>query len=214
MTTFFDTQQTESAHDCTPGPVDRTVSRRRLLAAGVSLAALGLAGCAGDGRQTGTSTPTGLGGGKQCEVCGMIIEEHPGPSATTFFADQSPENHQGAAWFDSVRERFVYVRGKENQGWKPTATYVTDYSTVDYEVSEAGDTLLVSRHVAPVSFVEARDVTYVAGSAVQGAMGPELLPFSARGEAVTFRDEYGGWLVAHDEVDRETLRKLRGPEDG
>lgn len=215
MTMTNDTQhpETEPTHDCATGPVGRPVPRRRLLAAGVSLAALGLAGCAGDTTSTGTPTPVGLGGGKQCDVCGMVIEEHPGPSAVTFFADASPENHEGPAWFDSVKERFVYVRGKEARGWEPTATYVTDYSTVDYEVTESRGTPLISRHVDPASFVAASEVTYLAGSDVEGAMGVELLPFSVREDAAAFREEYGGWLVAHDDVDGETLRKLRTSDD-
>lgn len=87
------------------------------------------------------------------------------------------------------------------------------HSAVDYEVTETGDGFAISRHVEPGSFVAAGEVVYVAGSDVHGAMGVELLPFSVRDDAAAFREEYGGWLVAHGEVEEETLQRLRDGED-
>lgn len=191
-----------------------SLPRRRVLGWAAALAAAGVAGCGGQSTPAGTPTPVALDGGEQCDVCGMVIAEHPGPSATTSFAERGPEGHEGPAWFDSVKERFVYVQRKRERGWEPTATYVTDYSAVNYEVTETADGFAISRHVGPASFVAASEVVYVAGSDVHGAMGVELLPFSARDDAAAFREKYGGWLVAHGEVDEETLQRLRDGDDG
>jgi len=187
-------------------------TRRQVVAAIAAAAGAGIAGCSTDESTTGTPTPVSLAGTKQCEVCGMVVAEHPGPSATTFFADQTPEGHDGPAWFDSVKERFVYVREKERLGWTPTVTYVTDYSTVDYEIADEGGTKTISRHVAPGTFAPASEVVYAAGSEVVGAMGVDLLPFTVRDDAAAFRDEHGGWLVTHDDVTEETLARLRRSE--
>ena len=186
---------------------DRVVSTRRaILAGGVTLAA-GVAGCLGsDG--AAAPDPVSLTESDQCEVCGMIIPNHPGPSAEIFYEDHTPSGHANPARFDSTWEAFQYDFERQNEGWSRQAFYVTDYSAVDYElITDAGDTLITT-HTQADAFVAAEDVTFVAGSAVKGAMGRDLIGFSTEADAESLQAEYGGSLVTFDAVTESTIAEL------
>ena len=202
-----------SAHD----PLDerredarQTVTRRTVLG-GTAVLAGGLAGClggTGGGGDGDVPDPISLDQGDQCEVCGMIIPNHPGPTAEIFYADETPSGHPNPARFDSTWEAFQYDFERRNQGWTRQVFYVTDYSAVDYELTtDAGDTL-ISTHVVAAAFADATDVTFVAGSEVKGAMGRDLIGFSERADAESFQSEHGGTLVAFDEVTEGTIAEL------
>jgi nitrous oxide reductase accessory protein NosL len=183
------------------------IGRRRLLA-GVGLAvAGGVAGCSGDSGGE-KPAPVTLTTDDACDVCGMIIPNHPGPSTEIFYADERPSGHDNPARFDSTWEAFEYHFERENRGWTAAAFYVTDYSAVDYTVSTAGGDQLISTHPEASAFVDADDVTFVVGSAVKGAMGRDLIAFSVEGDAEAFADEYGGSLATFDDVTPETIASL------
>ncbi|MFC7134445.1 MULTISPECIES: nitrous oxide reductase accessory protein NosL [Salinibaculum] len=186
------------------------LTRRAVVAGGVGLA-VGLAGCLGGGGDGGDGEvpePVTLTQADQCEVCGMVIPNHPGPTTQIFYADRQPSGHENPARFDSTWEAFQYDFERQNRGWKRQAFYVTDYSAVDYELStDAGDTL-ISTHVEAADFVEASDVTFVVGSDVKGAMGRDLIAFSDRADAEAFQGEWGGDLSTFDEVTEQTIAGL------
>jgi len=187
--------------------VDR--DRRRVLAgAGVALG-IGLAGClGGDGDGGDVPSPTTMGQQDECDVCGMVIPNHPGPTTEIFYADQQPSGHDNPARFDSTWEAFQYDFERQNRGWERQVMYVTDYSAVDYDLTEDGGDLLISTHPEAEAFADASDVTFVAGSAVIGAMGRDLLGFGEEGDASAFRDEHGGETYTLEEVTPEVVAGL------
>jgi nitrous oxide reductase accessory protein NosL len=165
-----------------------------------------LAGCgSGDGD---VPQPVTLTTDDACEVCGMIIPNHPGPSVEIFYRDQRPSGHENPARFCSTWEAFEYDFDRQDRGWERSVMYVTDYSAVEYSVFEEGGDTLVSTHPQAEAFVDAAAVTFVAGSEVKGAMGRDLIAFSAAADAESFRSEYGGELVAVDEVTPELVAQL------
>jgi nitrous oxide reductase accessory protein NosL len=184
--------------------------RRRVLAGAVTTSALALAGCSGlfggpGGEEQGPDAVT-LTDDDTCDVCGMVIPNHPGPSSEIFYADREPNGHANPARFDSTWEAFEFDFGHED--WTRQAFYVTDYSAVDYEIRTDQGQHLISRHVEAGAFAAAADVTFVADSAVVGAMGRDLLGFSERADAEAFRDEHGGDLLALEDVTPTLISQL------
>lgn len=191
-----------------PRPIDR-----RAFLGGVGAAVLtAVAGCtasASGGTPTAVPTPVDLGGGKQDDFGGMIIGNHAGPNGQIFYRNHTPNGPDTPAWFHTLAQGlFPYYFEHERLGWEAVALYVTDYSTVDYELREAGDRTFISTHTAPSAFGDARAMRYVAGSDVHGGMGQELIPFGDGDEASTFQDAHGGALVRFDDVTEEKLLHL------
>ncbi|MFW5935106.1 MAG: nitrous oxide reductase accessory protein NosL, partial [Halolamina sp.] len=104
-------------------------TRRGAMAATVGITA-GLAGCLGGDGGDAPAAVT-LPDDATCDVCGMVISQHPGPTSEIFYADQRPGDHDNPARFDSTWEAFQY--DFEHDDWSREAFYVTDYATVDYE---------------------------------------------------------------------------------
>ncbi|ELZ24981.1 NosL family protein [Halosimplex carlsbadense 2-9-1] len=182
------------------------VDRRTLLAGGAATLAA-LAGC-GSSDSGAAPDAVGLTTEDRCEVCGMVIPNHPGPSAEIFYADERPSGHDNPARFDSTWEAFQYDFERRDRGWSREAFYVTDYSAVDYSVTEEGGDRVVSTYPKADAFVDAESVTFVVGSDVKGAMGKDLIAFSTESDAESFADEYGGSLAGFDDVSRETIAQL------
>ena len=204
------TDERNHSHECCPHH-RTTPNRRAVLLSGAGLA-VALAGCVGDDGRDGTEAdapdPVTLTRADQCELCGMVIPNHPGPVAEVFYVDQQPSGHENPARFCSTWEAFRYDFERRNRGWERTAFYVTDYSTVDYElITDAGDTL-ISTHVAASAFAAATEVTFVVGSEVKGAMGRDLIGFSDREEAAAFQREHGGELATFGEITEATIGQL------
>ncbi|RXK49226.1 nitrous oxide reductase accessory protein NosL [Halorientalis pallida] len=197
-------------HQCCPHHRS-TSSRRAVLLSGAGLA-VALAGCVGDDGTDGTDSdapdPVTLTRADQCELCGMVIPNHPGPVAEVFYAEQRPSGHGNPARFCSTWEAFTYDFERRDRGWERTAFYVTDYSAVDYDlITDAGDTL-ISTHVAASAFAGATEVTFVVGSEVKGAMGRDLIGFSGQDDAAAFRREHGGELGTFEEITEATIGQL------
>ena len=191
----------------TPDPATG-VSRRAVLAGLAAAGAVALAGCQGGGGETGTPQPPADVADDQCDACGMVIGEHFGPTGQVFYAEESPAGHPNPARFDSLAQcLFPYTAQKEGRGWEAETVYVTDYSSVDYDLPEREGTRYISRHTGPAAYAEADAVTLVVGSDVHGAMGPDAVPFSARADAAAFRDEWGGELRAFDDVEPGTFAR-------
>lgn len=173
-----------------------------------SLGAAAFAGCLGG---SGTPTPQApdpvtISDEATCDVCGMVISQHPGPSAQVFYADERPNDHDNPARFDSTWEAFKF--DFEREDWTRQSFYVTDYSSVDYRISTDDGQQLISRHVGAATFVDATEVTFVAASSVIGTMGEDLIGFSSRDDAESFRADHGGELVTFDEVTPTLISQL------
>ncbi|WP_136689941.1 nitrous oxide reductase accessory protein NosL [Halorhabdus amylolytica] len=182
------------------------MTRRQLLGAVGTGAILGLGGCLG----AETPDPVTLTDNDACDVCGMIIPHHPGPSAEVFYRNKDPSGHENPARFDSTWEAFEYDFERRDRGWTRSAFYVTDYSAVDYEVFTDGGRTLISTHPEASAFVDASDVTFVVASSVEGAMGQDLIAFGNGDDARSFQGEYGGGLAAFGEVTRSMIGELSG----
>lgn len=208
--------QDETAHtddgSCEGCTIPRSISRRRLCA-GLAVGVAALAGCSGGGSDGGPTTgevpaAVTLTTDDACEVCGMIIPNHPGPTTEIFYPGRSPSGHDNPARFDSTWEAFQYDFDRQDEGWERAVMYVTDYSAVDYDVFEESGDKLISTHPQAESFTTAAEVTFVAGSEVKGAMGRDLIAFSAAADAESFEGEYGGERVTVDEVTPELIAQL------
>jgi copper chaperone NosL len=180
--------------------VDTT--RRRVLLG--TAAAVALAGCSGTGDRP---EPISLSGDVSCDQCGMVIEQHPGPSGQTYYQEHSVEGHDPPARFCSTICAFRHRYAKEPQGWQPQVTYLTDYSTVDYGISEADGTRVISAHLAAEAFAPTEELEVVAGTDVEGAMGPALIPFSNSEDAEAFASEYGGDVIAAANISQELVAR-------
>ncbi|WP_132059154.1 nitrous oxide reductase accessory protein NosL [Halorussus amylolyticus] len=187
--------------DDSPGPGHP--SRRTVLGAVGLATTASLAGCIGDltGGSEETPEAVSLADGLDCDNCGMVIEQHPGPNGQLFFEDRSPEGHDNPARFDALKQCFFpYKLEREQEGWNAVVGYVTDYSSVEYDVSTQGGTTTISSHTDPASFAEAETLQYVVESEVEGAMGPDFVPFSESEDAESFAEEHGGEVVAYDDI--------------
>ncbi|MFD1686400.1 nitrous oxide reductase accessory protein NosL [Halobellus litoreus] len=201
-----------------PGNADesteaRPIGRRPVLLAGTGMLVGSLSGClggnggGGDGSDDAPAAIT-IPEDATCDVCGMTIRQHPGPSAEIFYADQEPEGHENPARFDSTWEAYQYEFERDEEGWEDVAFYVTDYSAVDYETFEDGGDTLITRHYEASSFAPVTDVTFVVDSDVKGTMGRDLIGFGDEADAESFQSEFGGSLTGHDGVTPEVVAGL------
>jgi nitrous oxide reductase accessory protein NosL len=185
------------------------LTRRTVLATGAGGVAVALAGCTSFGGGGGSAPePIALDAGQACDNCGMVIQNHPGPVGQVFFEDNAPEGHENPAYFDALKQcMFPYRLERENRGWSVAAQYVTDYSSVDYDVSTEGGDTYVSSHVGAAAFAPAEELYYVVESEVKGAMGPDFVPFSAEADATAFAEEYGGDVVEYGDIGEGLIGK-------
>jgi nitrous oxide reductase accessory protein NosL len=186
---------------------DAAVTRRRVLVAGGVAGVATLAGCeTGQTADGEPPDPLSLAGGKQCDVCGMVISEHPGPTGQIFYREHSPDQHDNPAWFDSLKAcLFPYYFEHRRLDWTAAVVYVTDYSAVDYEVSDVEGQKYIEVATAAETFVDAEDAVFAVDSDVHGAMGPDFVPFSDGDDAEAFVREHGGRTLSFDEIAPETL---------
>lgn len=195
-----------SQHEPVPHRREHRPSRRRVLGTGGAIAATALAGCLGGDGGAEAPAAVAIGGDDACDVCGMVIANHPGPNGQLYWADHEPEEHDEPFRFDALKQcLFPHYFENQDRGRSADAIYVTDYSTVDYTVDASGGTPYVSSHVDAESFAPARDLDYVVGSELNGAMGPDFVPFSTTADAESVADEYGGSVVAFDDVTPELV---------
>jgi len=190
-----------------------SIRRRPFVLAGTGMLVGSLSGCLGGNGSSGDGgedTPAAITipEAATCDVCGMTIRQHPGPSAEIFYADQEPEGHENPARFDSTWEAYQYEFERDDEGWEDVAFYVTDYSAVDYETFEDGGDTLITRHYEASSFASVTEVTFVVDSDVKGTMGRDLIGFVDEADAESFQSEFGGSLTGHDGVTPEVVAGL------
>ena len=170
----------------------------------IAVSAVVVSGCLG-----GTRTehePVGLDDGSTCDMCGMVIQEHPGPVAQTFYAGDVPEGRDGPAKFCSVSDMYRYHYEEVADRDIPIAAqFVTDYSSVEYTVNDEG---YISSHPEREAFAHVNDVLYAVATGVLGAMGPAILPFSSTDEASQFAEERGGDTLQPGSMNAQILAQL------
>lgn len=145
-----------------------------------------LAGC---GQKTSESPPPPFPLTAQAtgHYCGMTLLEHNGPKGQIILASQAEP-----IWFSSARDAFSFTM-LPDEPKDIRAVYVSDMAkAASWE--DPGTT----------NWVDAHKAVFVIGSTRQGGMGaPETVPFSDRAAADKFAAEYGGRVVAFDEVPRD-----------
>jgi copper chaperone NosL len=189
-----------------------TVTRRTALGTLGAGAVIALAGCLGGDDEEGPD-PVSLDGEYACDNCNMQIQMHPGPVGEAFYLDDTPEQlpedrEDGIARFCSSWCAYTYTLETAQRGPEPAQMYTTDYSTVEYELDQDGETTVISAHLGADAFGDVADLTYVVGSDVEGAMGGSLIGFSSESDAESFAADHGGELLTHDEVTLEVVQGL------
>lgn len=202
--TGTDSEDEESAHRSHGG----RICRRHVLSGISSVGAATLAGCLGTSGtpKSQAPDPMTIPDEATCDVCGMVISQHPGPSAELFYADNRPNDHENPARFDSTWEAFTF--DFEREDWTRQSFYVTDYSSVEYQITTDQGQKLISRHVGADTFAEATEMTFVAGSSVLGTMGEGLIGFSTREDAESFQSDHGGDVVTFEDVTPTLVSQL------
>lgn len=199
-------EQVSENHDCAH---QLGIGRREFVLAGGPIVSALLSGCWGGQSDDGqVADPVSLAGTRQCDVCGMVISEHPGPTGQIFYQENTPETHGNPAWFDSPKACLLpYYFEQQHRDWTAEVVYVTDYSKVDYEISEREGTKYIETATAPETFSKAEDVVFVIESEVHGAMGPDFIPFSDEDDGDSFANEFGGQTLTMDDITPELLSR-------
>ncbi|WP_277543122.1 nitrous oxide reductase accessory protein NosL [Haloarcula laminariae] len=178
----------------------RGPTRRHVLSG--TAAVLALAGCQSGGE---TAAPVTIEDGDNCDQCGMVISEYPGPVGETYYRDNTPTGHDEPARFCSTTCTYRHRFAKEREGWTTVATFLTDYSAVDYEVRTDGGATVLTHHLDGSAFAETVGLTVVANSDIQGSMGTAIVPFSDSADAESFAAEYGGQSLPAEDIERELI---------
>ncbi|SER88608.1 nitrous oxide reductase accessory protein NosL [Natrinema salaciae] len=189
---------------------DRGVSRRTVLVGSALTGLTALAGCLGgeEDAEADAPDPITIKAGTSCDNCTMAIVDYPGPVGESFYDDaEKLLGDDRPAQFCSTRCTYAFTFDHEEDS-APIATYVTDYSSVDYEIDTGGDAPEISSHVDAGSFAPAADLTFVVDSEVEGAMGASMIGFGDPDDAAAFQDEYGGDRYEHEDVTQELLMSL------
>ena len=189
--------------------VNRETTRRVFLAGTAAGGVAILAGCIGD---EDVPDPITLSD-QSCEECNMVINQHPGPVGQAFYDDiqelvGEDRDEDDPAWFCSTTCAYHFVFEQEGMGHEPQVIYITDYSEVDWEVVGEDDASQISAHLEAEHFADVTDLTLVADSDLEGAMGGSIIGFSDGDDAADFMEEHGGVEITHDDVDRELLSAL------
>jgi len=178
------------------------LTRRCFLAGTGTVAVVSLSGCLGTSEEM---EPVTIESGQNCDQCGMVIDQHPGPVGQTYYQDNTPEGHDPPARFCSTVCTYRHRFAKEQSEWTPAATFLTDYSATDYEIRTDGGKTIISRHLEAEAFASAGQLTVVANSDVEGAMGTAIVPFSDSADAESFAEEYGGQTFPAEDISRELV---------
>lgn len=206
--------------------------RRTVLCTATALGVGSLAGCVGtDSGSDNVPDPVDLSGTKYDYQGGMEIGAHGGPNGQIFYQDEQPDPvagsaavrsvHEGhdddeenseenLAWFHTlVSGLFPYHFERRNRGWEAAVIYVTDYSSVEWDLPEDSSRPVMPAPTSADSFADATDLTYVGESDVLGGMGPALHPFSEESEAESFAETYNGTQYEFDEINRSLIDSLQ-----
>jgi len=123
----------------------------------------------------------------ECHLCGMIIEEQPGPKGQLYLRGDS-----AARKFCSVAEMFAFLLQPEHRE-RVNAAYVHDVAAGTWSAPN------------DEAFVPAREAWYVLGHDQAGSMGHALASFRDKSAAEAFAQQHGGKVLAFDQIDLDAL---------
>jgi len=210
------------------------MNRRAVLRAAGAVSLGSLAGCLGaEGSSDSAPDPVDLSGTKFDYRGGMEIGTHGGPNGQIFYESEKPQSAGGSAGFRPVHEDhdnggdgsdatdrlawfhtlvhglFPYHFERLDRGWEAEVIYVTDYSTVGWDLPEDSSRPTMPAPTNAETFADATGLFYVGESAAMGGMGPALHPFSEESEAQSFAEEYNGTVYEFDEINRTLIDSLQ-----
>ncbi|MFU1783234.1 nitrous oxide reductase accessory protein NosL [Haloarcula japonica] len=178
----------------------QTLTRRRFIVGTATV--VSLSGCLGTSEEI---EPVSIQSGQNCDQCGMVIDQHPGPTGQTYYQDNTPEGHDPPARFCSTTCTYRHRFAKEQSGWTPAETFLTDYSATDYDVRTDGGKTSISRYLETEAFAPVGQLTVVANSDVDGSMGTAIVPFGDSADAESFAEEYGGQTLPAEDITRKLV---------
>ncbi|MFP4609757.1 MAG: nitrous oxide reductase accessory protein NosL [Thiohalophilus sp.] len=154
-------------------------------------AALLLAGGCDRGDESARAhEPVPISQGDECHVCGMTINNHPGPKAQAFIRDKATPFK-----YCSTRDLFSHVLQPEVRS-RISQIYTHDMGSTEWD-APAND-----------AFTDAREAWYVINHPRKGAMGPTLASFADKSAAEDFIEQHGGEIVRFDEITLEMVANI------
>lgn len=166
------------------------MTRRTGAAMLLSLAVL-LAACGGDEGGQGQRPPpqAAIPQDATGHYCGMFLFEHKGPKGQILL-----RGREQPVWFTTIREVFAYTHLPE-ESRAIAATYVQDMARIRPDQSFPDD-----------AWIDAQQAWYLILSSYIGGMGVhDALPFSDQAAARRYQQQYGGHIVAFDDVPRDYI---------
>lgn len=159
-------------------------------------------GCSEDSNNNITSTPRDLTRDAVCMLDGMILLDHPGPKGQVIFKNGEPH------FFCDTKGLFSALYDP-NYKTKIKQAFVQDFSKRSW--GSYND-----------RWIEVEQAFFVMDSSRLGAMGPTLATFSLRSDAENFAKEFGGSVLAFNELNEEKFeayqarirQQLRDTVDG
>lgn len=154
-------------------------TRFRHLSIALALAGLAvLPGC--DQDKPAAIKPAEITRDTVCSLDGMTVADFPGPKAQIFYDQGAPD------FFCDTVEMFSIYRRQEQQR-RVRAAFVQDMAKADWKNPRG-------------YWIDARQAFYVAGSKLQGSMGPTLASFASEADAKAFAAREGGKVYRFDQV--------------
>lgn len=156
---------------------------------GVFVLTLGLMACSDKEKTTVNLDPVAIHSGDECHVCGMIIQNWPGPKGEVINAKSGE-----VLKFCATTDMFSWVLQPENRNLN-AAIYVHDMSENHWDKPN-------DEHL-----IDARTAWYVIGSDQMG-MGPTLASFGSEQAAQAFVQQHGGEVLTWSDITIDTLQKI------
>jgi copper chaperone NosL len=155
------------------------------------LAVTGLSGCQQEqSEETVKYSPVHIHDGQECALCGMIINQFPGPKGQLFI-----RGNDKPLSFCSTRDLFAYATQEEHKH-RIKALFVHE------TVSAPWDDMVNAQ------YIPARSAFFVVGHSKLGAMGPTLASFHSEESARSFADSFGGEVLPFDAVNQTVLNRM------
>ena len=147
-----------------------------------------LAGCGEKAEEVREIVPVAIHDSDECHVCGMIIQEFPGPKG------QAVEKRGAVRKFCSSAEMFGWWLQPENR-LATAKMFVHDMARSDWQAPD-------DEHL-----IDASTAYYVVAPNLQGAMGVPLASFAEQAAAEQFAQMQGGQVLRIDDITAELLQQ-------
>ncbi len=159
--------------------------RKHLLIIALSLfiAVTLLGGCSENNHSNTTSRAKDLTRDEVCMLDGMILMDHPGPKGQAIF--KNGERH-----FFCDTKGLISTLYDQNHKMKIKQAFVQDFGQRKWGSYKD-------------NWIDVKQAFFVMDSSRFGAMGPTLATFSTRTDADNFAKEFGGSVLAFNELNEE-----------